>query len=387
MYKYSVIPSNEIPTEYQKKAYEALSFARKDLHLPDIVRIKWFRNALYVKGECEETFETDNLVYGMFFGKHPESIYLNAILTEPGQDSSIWETTLHETFHLFQLRIVSINHSETESNADGYAKDALNRMKEAERSGELEKIYLDGLCGKDWSNDKKPEQESVKETVKPENKNPVREELIKKSKSFNLKSVDIKAAPDSLQDSSEISLINQYTLEDLQPEDVFTFSLVLCDNEVDRDNERFTESALVELARLIRGKTGIFDHNWSAKNQTARIYDTSIVTVSGRKNSLGCPLQQLKAKAYMLDDYANRDLIRAIKGGIIKEVSVGFAVKKCKCSVCGKTMYRHGVCERGHTKGCIENGVLCVGELSEIKDAYEFSFVAVPAQPAAGVSK
>lgn len=387
MYKYSVIPSSEIPTEYQIEAMKALCFARKELRLPDIVQIKWFRNSLYVQNKGEESFETENEVLGMFFGKNPNCIYINAVLTEPGQSCSVREAVLHESFHLFQLQIHSGHHSETEKNAVGYAKDALSRMKAAERTGELEKIYLDGICGKDWSSSEKTVPVSAPAPAKREKTTIVKDVLIKKNKSFSMKTAGVSVAENDAQNSADISLINQYTLEDLQPEEVFTFSVILCDNEVDRDNEMFTESALIDLARLFRGKTGIFDHAWSAKNQTARVYDTSVIRVPGKKNSLGMPLQQLKAKVYMLDDYANRDLIRAIKGGIIKEVSIGFAAKKCKCSICGSNMYANGICERGHYKGQIENGALCVGELSEISDAYEFSFVAVPAQRGAGVSR
>jgi hypothetical protein len=41
----------------------------------------------------------------------------------------------------------------------------------------------------------------------------------------------------------------------------------------------------------------------------------------------------------------------------------------------------------GHVKGRTYDGKLCWGELCEPKDAYEFSFVAVPAQRSAGVIK
>lgn len=386
-YKYSIIPNSEVSAAHQEEALKALSFARKDLRLPDIVRIKWFRNSLYVRSKSEESFESDNEIFGIFFGKSPNCIYINAILTEPGQSCSIREAVLHETFHLMQLRLHSGHHSETESIAVSYAKDALCRMKAVERSGELEEIYLDGLCGKDWSASEKTVPASAPEPAKREKTTIVKELLIKKNKSFSMKTADVSVAENDARNSADISLINQYTLEDLQPEEVFTFSVILCDNEVDRDNEMFTEDALIDLARLFRGKTGIFDHAWSAKNQTARVYDTSVIRVPGKKNSVGKQLQQLKAKVYMLDDYANRDLIRAIKGGIIKEVSIGFAAKKCKCSICGSNMYAHGICERGHYKGQIENGALCVGELSEISDAYEFSFVAVPAQRGAGASR
>ena len=45
----------------------------------------------------------------------------------------------------------------------------------------------------------------------------------------------------------EIDIINNFTRRKLAPEEVFVFSLVLCDNEIDRDHERFSEDALKKL--------------------------------------------------------------------------------------------------------------------------------------------
>ena len=45
------------------------------------------------------------------------------------------------------------------------------------------------------------------------------------------------------------------------------------------------------------------------------------------------------------------------------------------------------VCPNGHVKGEDVDGVPCVGNLDDPKDAYEWSFVAVPAQRGAGVTK
>ena len=42
----------------------------------------------------------------------------------------------------------------------------------------------------------------------------------------------------------EMEKINRYTRRPYSPEEVYTFSLVLCDNEVDRDFERFSREAL-----------------------------------------------------------------------------------------------------------------------------------------------
>ena len=86
----------------------------------------------------------------------------------------------------------------------------------------------------------------------------------------------------------------------------------------------------------------------------------------------------------MVRTAANADLILEIEGGIKKEVSVGCAVAGSYCSVCGADR-RENPC--GHHPGKKYGGVLCYTLLDNPTDAYEWSFVAVPAQPAAGVTK
>ena len=55
----------------------------------------------------------------------------------------------------------------------------------------------------------------------------------------------------------DMVLINQYTRRQLSKDEVYIFSLVLCDNDVDRDYERFSVKALEGLSKLFMGKTGI----------------------------------------------------------------------------------------------------------------------------------
>lgn len=86
----------------------------------------------------------------------------------------------------------------------------------------------------------------------------------------------------------------------------------------------------------------------------------------------------------MVRTESGRDLIAEIEGGIKREVSVGCAVERAVCSVCGGDL-REGGC--GHQKGREYDGRLCYASLEGAGDAYEFSFVAVPAQPRAGVVK
>lgn len=191
--------------------------------------------------------------------------------------------------------------------------------------------------------------------------------------------------------TADIGLINQYSKKELAPDEVYAYSLILCDNDEDRDGERFTNKALNALAPMFLGKTGIFDHWRSAEKQHSRIYRTS-VEKAGEMNSLGEPLYTLRADAYMLRTDDTKPIIDAIEGGILKEVSVSCKVKECNCSICKKPLKFHWTtwtyqCETGHIKGQSYDGKKCVGELEKPQDAFEFSFVAVPAQHAAGVIK
>lgn len=185
-----------------------------------------------------------------------------------------------------------------------------------------------------------------------------------------------------LPDDRELDLINGYTRRKLSADEVYVFSVVLCDNDIDRDGERFTVEALFELEKLFVGKTGIFDHNPSAKNQTARIFSCEVESVSERKTATGDDYFRLKARAYLPKTEGNREIITAIDSGIVKEVSVGCAVEQVLCSICGEK-----ISECPHAKGEIYGSKLCCAELSRPYDAYEWSFVAVPAQRSAGVTK
>lgn len=182
----------------------------------------------------------------------------------------------------------------------------------------------------------------------------------------------------------ELVAINRFSRKKLTGEEVYIFPVTLCDNEIDRDFERFSAKALHSLAPLFEGKTGVFDHNAKSTFQTARIFKTWVENSTSKKTATGESYCALKAKAYMVRTKENEALISEIEGGIKKEVSVSCAVAKAKCSVCGADMKKCG-CE--HLRGKSYNGKLCFAELSEPTDAYEWSFVAVPAQRAAGVTK
>ena len=180
----------------------------------------------------------------------------------------------------------------------------------------------------------------------------------------------------------DLAQINRLSRKTLRAEEVYTFAVRLCDNEIDRDHERFPVQTLRELAELFVGKCGIFDHNWSAIGQNARIYRTEVVEEKGRMTRAGDGCCYLKGYAYMVRTQTNADLIAEIEGGIKKEVSVGCAVERAVCSICGGDL---GKCI--HQKGQMYDGQVCYASLEHATDAFEFSFVAVPAQREAGVIK
>ena len=183
-------------------------------------------------------------------------------------------------------------------------------------------------------------------------------------------SVTSTAVPTALQ----LEKINAQAKAELTAEQVYVFSLRLCDDQIDRDLERFDTAALPALAKMFVGKTGIVDHKWSASGQVARIFETQVVCEDR--------ISYIKAWAYIRRGGNAEETIADIEAGIKKEISVGCAMGRAVCSICGS---EYGDC--GHRKGEHYEGELCCVILKEPMDAYEFSFVAVPAQRQAGVIK
>lgn len=188
----------------------------------------------------------------------------------------------------------------------------------------------------------------------------------------------------AIAEDEDVKLINNYTRREMKADELYTFSLVLCDNEIDRDFERFSIPALYTLADLYVGKTGVFDHDAKTENQIARIYKCFVERDEGKKTQAGEDYHRLVAKAYLPITDGNKELITLLDSGIRKEVSVGCAIGKSTCSVCGADLRKQ---ECKHQKGKSYGSKLCHAVLSDPVDAYEWSFVAIPAQRKAGVIK
>ena len=200
-----------------------------------------------------------------------------------------------------------------------------------------------------------------------------------------------KSAEIELQEVTEADLrkINKYTLSPLKAEDVFVFKTVIGDNETDdRNYEPFNLNAMRDLERLYPGKTVIKDHRRTADNQVARVYDTEMITDPVRNTKAGEPFTKIVAKNYMVRTSRNADLIKEIQAGIKKEVSTGVRPKRLICNICGsdnmKTYCPHWP---GMDYDKETGKTTCLMTIDGVKEAYELSLVAVPAQPRAGTIK
>lgn len=185
-------------------------------------------------------------------------------------------------------------------------------------------------------------------------------------------------------DESELALINKYTLRNYTESELFAFKVTACDNEIDRDVEVFTTETLRQIAKLLVGKTLISDHDWRAEKQCARIYAAQVVTENGKLTGYGEPYARLEVRCYMPRNADTKSQIDLIESGVQKEVSIGCAVQKNTCSICG-TAYYSGDCI--HRRGEQYDSKTCFVKLENAVDAFEISFTPVPAQPAAGVTK
>lgn len=178
-------------------------------------------------------------------------------------------------------------------------------------------------------------------------------------------------------DEGELALINKQALRELTADEVFTFKIAACNDQVDRDFEHFSGKALGQLAALYVGKTVIMDHDWTAKNQTARVYASGVEPMDGGGN-------QLILRAYMLRSDDTKNALDRIESGILREVSVGCRTQKAVCDICGVNK-RAAWCD--HRPGRDYDGKTATVTLDEATDAYEVSFVAVPTQREAGTVK
>lgn len=141
----------------------------------------------------------------------------------------------------------------------------------------------------------------------------------------------------------DIELINRHTMETLTLEEVFAFSGI-CSN--DRLDTYFTRmdpvSTLRNYAEDLKAGTSLLEGHDIRKNPYGRSYDGIMVAASGEPESFN----SVRGFWYILrDTNANgaqtNDIIRQIKAGIIRDMSVGFGGSNMwyRCGSCGRDLF------------------------------------------------
>lgn len=166
----------------------------------------------------------------------------------------------------------------------------------------------------------------------------------------------------------DLEKINKFTRKPLNSDDVAIFEVTLCDNEVDKDYERFDKGALEMIRTLSVGNLGVLYDVSHSTDQIARIYDCQINELNKLTQS-GEYYKKVVAKVYIILTPNNSSLVEKLSSTPV-EVGISCSIKDCTCSICGQNM-RVSACR--HIKGKKYKGKLCYGVLSGMYDFLEWS--------------
>lgn len=148
-------------------------------------------------------------------------------------------------------------------------------------------------------------------------------------------------------------------------DDDYTFTVKLCDNEIDDDNERFSSQCLKQMAEMFVGKYGCI-----GETRIAKIVSTEIVTDENKWATFHERYQWLKATVIIPRSNETEQLIEQIEHGEKPEISVACSVNTSACSICGKT---NRSCT--HKPGEYYGGKLCYMTLYYPQEVFEWAFV------------
>lgn len=151
-------------------------------------------------------------------------------------------------------------------------------------------------------------------------------------------------------------------------DDDYTFTVKLCDNEIDDDNERFSSQCLKQMAEMFVGKYGCI-----GGTRIAKIVSTEIVTDENKWATFYERHRWIKATATIPRTNETEKLIEQIESGEKQKISVACSVNTKTCSICGDTS---GNC--CHKPGEYYGGKLCYMTLYYPQEVFEWAFVEAP---------
>jgi len=169
--------------------------------------------------------------------------------------------------------------------------------------------------------------------------------------------------------------IRRYALEELGPEDVYVRWAAVCNDQLDRDYERFSREVLEGFARTLPGKALLVGHQHQSAPE-GRFFEAWLEEREGRTD--------LVAGFYIVKTQQNEHLRRQIDGGVFKYVSVGFTCEDLVCDLCGKSL-RGPECP--HIPGRRYDGQLCTATWRGEAEAAEGSIVYLGSQRGAEIVK
>lgn len=142
----------------------------------------------------------------------------------------------------------------------------------------------------------------------------------------------------------------------------------LADNEIDRDYERFSVSALHDMAKLYAGRNGVIGEDINGKTQRGRILSCEVRTNPKKLTRSGEIYTYLEARVIIPRTNENVKLLDKLMNET-QEGSISCSVRNRVCSLCGETD-----CTK-HKKGTLYHGQLVEKILNDIIDVYEWAIV------------
>lgn len=148
-------------------------------------------------------------------------------------------------------------------------------------------------------------------------------------------------------------------------DDDYTFTVKLCDNEIDDDNERFSSKCLEQMAEMFVGK-----YSFIGRTKVAKIVSTEVVTDDNKWATFHERHRWVKATATIPRTNETERLIEQIERGEKLKINVSCSVNTRTCSICGNTGMNCG-----HKPGEYYSGKLCYMTLNDPHEVYEWAFV------------
>jgi len=182
-----------------------------------------------------------------------------------------------------------------------------------------------------------------------------------------------------------LKLINKYTLETMSDKDIMAFPVRAMNTMLDRDYDGFTAPCIDKLVGN-KGDSGPLGKPFLCSHFPSELANGRIYLAE--KETAG-QIDYLKLWVYIPNTYQYQDFIENIVYGVYWAVSVGVAMGKTECTVCGCPWPNHYnmSCDNNHVKGQKYDGVLCWRQIDDVGEFYELSSVYLGAQYGAEIVK